>query len=290
MLASLQLRRIFFLRRVLFCLPVQLPPFLKSVLDEFLVTPGSWLIKGFAAEMVGKITSSGSEFETLTRLGQASGPEGLEHLSQVAGTNEAARGELNRLLSLFEQLRLLGVGEYCSFDMGVVRGLAYYTGVVFEGFGRGGLQRAICGGGRYGHLLEVVGGPPMSGIGFGTSDVVILDLLTELGRLPERASVAKRLDVFVIDAEERFLPAALALTAKLRQGGYAAEFSYRRQAIGKQLKQASAARAARAVIIGAEFAERGVLTVKDLATGAQAQVPQAEFVAQPLAEVVAGVP
>jgi histidyl-tRNA synthetase len=175
----------------------------------------------------------------------------------------------------------MGVADYCTFDMSIVRGLAYYTGVVFEGFGKAGLQRAICGGGRYDHLLELLGGPQMSGIGFGTSDVVILDLLNELNKLPADARVSKRVEFYVIDADPSRFDAVLDLVARLRAAGHAAEFSYKRQGIGKQFKQASAVGAAKAVIVGNEFAERRAVAVKDLATGRQVEVPADDFLRNP---------
>jgi histidyl-tRNA synthetase len=158
------------------------------------------------------------------------------------------------------------------FDMGVVRGLAYYTGIVFEAFGRGELQRAICGGGRYDQLLEVLGGPPMTGVGFGTSDVVIEVVLRELGKLPAVLAEPPKVDVYLIDAAPEFFPTVLNVVGRLRQRGLRAEFSYRRQSVGKQFKAASAARAAKVVIIGQEFAERQVVAVKDLASGQQVEM------------------
>ena len=183
--------------------------------------------------------------------------------------------------SLVEHLTTLRVADYCAFDMGIVRGLDYYTGVVFEAFGKGKLQRAICGGGRYDQLLEVLGGPPMSGIGFGTSDVVMLDLLNDLGRLPPEARVSRQIDFFVIDADPARFEAVLDLVAQLREAGHGAAFSYRRQAIGKQLKQASGCRARRAVIVGSEYTERKALAVKDLMTGKQVEIPVDTFLADP---------
>jgi histidyl-tRNA synthetase len=227
--------------------------------------------EAFAAELA-KVTSDEVERGTLNAISQAKGDVGLAGLAQMAEGNEAAGGELARLRRLFELLGIMGISEYCTFDMGVVRGLAYYTGVVFEGFAKGGLQRAICGGGRYGELLEVLGGPAMSGVGFGTSDVVILDVLTELNKLPAAAKAGKRVELFLIDANAELFPEVLRLAAELRRRGMCAEYSYKRQAVGKQFKQAAAANAARAVIVGVEFKERGVLAVKDMATGQQAEM------------------
>lgn len=233
-------------------------------------------------EAVEKVARNTNEKAALLDIGQAAGDEGLAGLEEVALENEPAEAELARLKQLLRLLARMGVGEYCQFDMGVVRGLAYYTGVVFEAFGKGEFQRAICGGGRYGFLLEAVGGPPMSGIGFGTSDVVVLTLLGELNRLPPEAKKARQVDFFLIDAEPSLFDEVLALAARLRKAGFAAEFSYRRQALGKQLKQASACSAARAVIVGSEYVQRQVLSVKDLASGQQREIGIERFLADPL--------
>lgn len=224
------------------------------------------------AENVENASRSADERETLMSIAAAAGHTGLDDLSRMAAGNTAAEDELARLRELFGLLKEMGVGEYCVFDMGVVRGLAYYTGIVFEAFGKGGMQRAICGGGRYDQLLEVLGGPPMTGVGFGTSDVVIEVVLRELGKLPAVLSEPPPVDVYLIDAAAEFFPVVLRLAGRLRQHGLRAEFSYRRQSIGKQFKAASAARAAKAVIVGQEFAERQVVAVKDLATGQQVEV------------------
>ncbi|UCD28839.1 MAG: histidine--tRNA ligase [Planctomycetota bacterium] len=234
---------------------------------------------------VEKITQSGSrrgkEKTTLIEIGQAHGKTGLESLAGMAEGNKSAERELTRLRNVFDILNTLGVADYCEFDMGIVRGLAYYTGVVFEAFGKAGLKRAICGGGRYDQLLEVLGGPPMSGTGFGTSDVVILDLLIELNHVPTEATISKQNDFYVIDADANLFNEVLSLVAKLRKAGFAAEFSYRRQAIGKQIKQAAANNTRWAVIVGNEYTERGVLSVKDLDTGEQVEIPIRTFLDNP---------
>jgi len=233
-------------------------------------------------EMVDKVVRSPYEKQTLLDIGRAAGDAGLASLAEMALENEPAEAELERIRQLLGLLAKMGVGEYCQFDMGVVRGLAYYTGVVFEGFGKGSFQRAICGGGRYGLLLEAVGGPPMSGIGFGTSDVVIMELLGELNRVPAEAKTARKVDLFVIDADASLFGDVLELAARLRRGGFVAEFSYRRQALGKQFKQAAACNASRVVIVGSEYTDRRALSVKNLTTGTQVEVPVERFLADPL--------
>ncbi len=233
------------------------------------------------AEVLGKVVRSDKEKTDLSAIVQAHGDNGLSEIADLVSHDEAATAEVERLKRLFSLLSLMGVGEYCTFDMSIVRGLAYYTGVVFEGFGKAGLQRAICGGGRYDQLLQLLGGPPMSGIGFGTSDVVILDLLNELNKLPAEARVSKRVEFYVIDADPSRFDAVLDLVARLRTAGHAAEFSYKRQGIGKQFKQASAVGAAKAVIVGNEYVERRAVAVKDLASGQQTEVLVDDFLRNP---------
>jgi histidyl-tRNA synthetase len=204
-------------------------------------------------------------------------------MANLAAGNAPAEIQIERIERLWSILQTLGVADYCMFDMSIVRGLAYYTGIVFEGFGRAGLQRAICGGGRYDQLLELLGGPSMSGVGFGTSDVVLLDLLKDTGRLPADAHVSRRVDFFVIDADRERFDAVLDVVAQLRRKGHSAQFSYKRVGVGKQFKQAANMGAGRVVIVGSELAEHGKVGVKNLATGQQCDVPLASFVADPFA-------
>ncbi|MDD4888969.1 MAG: histidine--tRNA ligase, partial [Phycisphaerae bacterium] len=185
----------------------------------------------------------------------------------VAG--EDADREKASLQSLFRLLGDFGIADYCQFDLGIVRGLAYYTGPVFEIYDRAGAMRAVAGGGRYDNLLEVLGGPKMPAVGFGMGDVVLADLLDTLGKLPTGQG---RIDAFLIDAEERFFPEVVKLAGALRSKGVAATFSYRRAGVSKQFKQASQANARFAIILGAELAS-GQVAVKDLASGQQKLVP-----------------
>ena len=88
------------------------------------------------------------------------------------------------LKRVFELAKSYGYDDYLVFDASVVRGLAYYTGIVFEGFDRAGNLRAICGGGRYDKLLETFGGENHPCVGFGFGDAVIVELLSDKGLLP----------------------------------------------------------------------------------------------------------
>ncbi|NLW87610.1 MAG: histidine--tRNA ligase [Planctomycetes bacterium] len=176
------------------------------------------------------------------------------------------------LASFRAALDRFGIGQWCRYDAGVVRGLAYYTGIVYEVFDAGQSLRAVAGGGRYDNLLEVLGGPKVTATGFGMGDVVLGILLEEKGKLPP---LQAQVDCFVIDAEESAFDAVLGTVSRLRQGGVSAEYSYKRQHIGKQLKEANR-RGARKALIVKSAQEAGL---KDLVTGDQADMSMDEAVA-----------
>jgi histidyl-tRNA synthetase len=151
---------------------------------------------------------------------------------------------------------------------------------VFELGARSVGLRALAGGGRYDNLTELLDGPRVSGVGFGMGDAPMFELLRELGKVPELTAC---LDVFVIDAGAKFFPKVLEVAARLRQTGVSCDFSYKRQNVGKQFKQAGNRGARYAIVIGQEYADRGVLTLKDLATGEQYTKSAAEVLQDPAA-------
>ena len=180
--------------------------------------------------------------------------------------------------SLLEVVRLLGamgLGEFVEPDFTIVRGLAYYTGTVFELFDTKGELRAICGGGRYDNLVGAIGGVDLPCVGFGMGDVVLAELLKERGLLP---STEARLDVFVATVSDEDRPDALALAHELRDAGISAEYALGSQALGKQLKQADARGARCAVVIGPDDRARGEVQLKDLASHRQLSARRADAV------------
>lgn len=229
------------------------------------------------------------ERPTFARLWSMLSAESLADLRTRAERDDLATDALlhavDELARLFEILAEFGVGDYCRFDVRIVRGLAYYTGPVFESYDRGGKLRAICGGGRYDQLLELMGGKPLPAVGFGMGDVVLLELLSDLKRLP---AIEVGGGVIVADARSAKGSSAphpsaevLRITAALRRAGVSAEFAYEPAAIGKQLAR-GAERAARwAVIVGDETVTRGVVQVKDFATGLQREVPLDALLTKP---------
>ncbi|MFM9098578.1 MAG: histidine--tRNA ligase [Phycisphaerales bacterium] len=200
----------------------------------------------------------------------------LASLAAAAGIGADALGEL---AALRDALVAAGLGDWCEFDLGIVRGLAYYTGTVFEVHEASGAERAIAGGGRYDGLVELFGGPRTPAMGFGMGDVVLGLVLADRGLLPADGNeLLPRPDAFVVSAGDAAAEAALApLVARLRADGLHVRHSYKAtRNVGKLLSDASRQRARFAVILGAEVAE-GMVQLKDLASGEQRPVTMAEL-------------
>jgi histidyl-tRNA synthetase len=156
--------------------------------------------------------------------------------------------EASVLDALYQHLDSLGVAEFVQLDMKIVRGLAYYTGTVFEVHEATGAERAIAGGGRYDNLVELFGGPSTPAVGFAMGDVVLSLVLQDKGLMPSDADIAKELglnpDVFVFSVEESLDAHAAALLARCRREGLHARKSYKTtRNVGKLLKEASGQRA-----------------------------------------------
>jgi histidyl-tRNA synthetase len=191
----------------------------------------------------------------------------LDEARRAAPEGSAAVADLTRL---FDLLDAYGLADRVSFDASVVRGLAYYTGVVFEAFDTAGELRAICGGGRYDRLLETLGGKPMPAVGFGFGDAVITELLAERDCLPE---LPRALDAVVYPMGEAERSAAVRLARTLRQGGGSVELVLGQVKPKRAFADADHAGAARVYVIGADELARGVTKVKELATGEERYEP-----------------
>jgi histidyl-tRNA synthetase len=178
---------------------------------------------------------------------------------------------ISRLESLFAMLALYGLSEYVAFDIAIVRGLAYYTGIVFELFDSGRNLRAIAGGGRYDRLIESYGGPPTPAVGFAAGDVVLAELMREKGIVPAHSA---RSGCYCI-ALDGTKPAEIIATAQeLRAAGISCEFSLKGGSVGKQMKQANAARSSYVVFIGGDEGKTGMVKVKNMITGNEVFVPR----------------
>jgi histidyl-tRNA synthetase len=170
--------------------------------------------------------------------------------------------QLQEFRRFLDHATALRIGDWVVVDLTIVRGLAYYTGTVFELFDAKGENRAICGGGRYDTLLASLGGVDLPALGFGMGDVVLGDLLKEHGKL---LGLSKVIQYWIAYEEEASLAKAMQVATSLRRTGKAVEYSLRFVQLGKQLEMASKAGAARAVILRAD----GSSVERDLATKAE---------------------
>jgi histidyl-tRNA synthetase len=195
---------------------------------------------------------------------------GVRSLDDAAAAAPQDSGAIADLRRLYELLAAYGVADLVDFDASVVRGLAYYTGVVFEAFDAGRSLRAVCGGGRYDRLLETLGGPAIPAVGFGFGDVVIAELLADDGKLP---APARGLDDVVCALGEAQRAAAIALAQRLRADGRSVELVLGDTRPKRVLADADKSGAARVWLLGPDEAARGVVRVRELATGAERDEP-----------------
>lgn len=180
---------------------------------------------------------------------------------------------VNPLFQVMETLRMMGLGEFVEIDLTIVRGLAYYTGTVFEIFDSEGEMRAICGGGRYDSLTRAIGGVAMPAVGFGMGDVVLGDLLEKKGLV--RPSVG-HIDAFLCWASEDDRESVLRFGHGLRGNGVRVEYCLSLESMTKQLKLADA-RGARFVLVFASSRDGlGVVQIKDGLVRAQTHLPLGE--------------
>ena len=173
------------------------------------------------------------------------------------------------LVELFRLAEIAGFADCLEFDISVIRGLSYYTGVVFECFDTKGEFRAIFGGGRYDNLLTTIGGEPTSAVGLGFGDVVVTELLK--ARLGEDAAAARKgVAVGFMFPEQR--DAAVSLAARLRKSGECVDLALRSQKPKKFVSHAAESGAAQAVFLGPDDVEKGVARMKDLSTREEKEI------------------
>jgi histidyl-tRNA synthetase len=196
-------------------------------------------------------------------------------LGDVKAMIEAARPtpELNLIL---ENLAARDLAQFVTVDYGVIRGLAYYTGSVFEAFDRTGQQpRAIAGGGRYDNLIKLISGGKVDlpALGFGMGDVVLLDLLKERRLLPRFEA---GLEVFCIIEDETLRPNTLRLVEDLRWAGVAVDYPLVPAKGDKQFKRAQELKAASTARIERRDGGELVARIRDLRTREETVVPASD--------------
>lgn len=179
------------------------------------------------------------------------------------------------LAAFFDCAQALGVSEYLAYDPTIIRGLDYYTGIVFEARDASGAHRAILGGGRYDNLVADVGGDPLPAMGFAMGDVVVSLVMEQAGVIPDlRTGPA---DVLVTNFNPELEEQGLQLASEIRRAGLKVEWYPESARMGKQLKYADRFGIPIVVIQGPEEIQAGTVTVKEMQTGKQQAVPSAQL-------------
>ena len=211
--------------------------------------------------------------KTRERLGGLAGP--VFEILEKGG--ESAK--LNRII---DSLRARGLSDFATVDVGIVRGLAYYTGVVFEVFDRAGKFRAIAGGGRYDQLIAQLSDNAVSlpALGFAIGDVVLGEMIHEnpsaLGELEASVRSDRSIEIYGVIAKEERRAVALAVIQQLRDQGYRLDYPMSPTKVPRQFQTAEQLGAQTAILFGDEWPN---VAVKKLASGEQRLVPHEELVA-----------
>jgi histidyl-tRNA synthetase len=185
-------------------------------------------------------------------------------------------GRSEKLERVVEALRGRGLVDFVQVDLGIVRGLAYYTGIVFEAFDRGGKLRALAGGGRYDNLISQLsdGALSLPAIGFAMGDVVLAELIDEVPaakkQLEEAVTGQQALDIYVVVAKEERRADAVSQVQSLREAGFRVDYPLAPAKVGKQFQAAEHLGARVAILFGDEWPQ---VAVKNLTTQKQELVP-----------------
>jgi len=189
-------------------------------------------------------------------------------------------GKSEKLSKLVDALRGRGLADFVAIDIGVVRGLAYYTGIVFEVFDRAGKFRAIAGGGRYDNLIAQLsdGAVSLPALGFAMGDVVLGELINEIPRASEAMQKAiandRKIDIYIVIAKEERRADALKQIQQLRDRGYRVDYPLTSEKVGKQFQTAEQLGARVAVLFGDEWPQ---VKIKKMATAEQQLVTKDNF-------------
>ena len=219
--------------------------------------------------------ASEDELHRLIRLMQRELDQGgLGDVKSEFGDLDKVGVELERMEGYIGSLQAMGLGDFVDFDLRIVRGLAYYTGIVFEIFDRKGESRSICGGGRYDNLLELVGGDPLPAVGFGMGDVVLGELLRELDLADP---MSPEVDYFIVIIGEEHRELAYAIARSQRDKGAGVQYALREQPVRKQFTAAGNAGARQVIVLGPDEVARECAVLRDMASGEEREVPLKEL-------------
>ncbi len=213
-----------------------------------------------------QLAEQGLGADAVATIQSTLGVDNLDSLAAALGGDSAAVSEL---AGLFDLIDAYGIADWVAFDASVVRGLAYYTGPVFEAHDRAGQLRAICGGGRYDRLLSSLGGNDMPATGFGFGDMVIMELLMDKGLVPDLPSGNEDI---VIAISEDLHSAAMLVASKLRASGRSVDLVLEDKRMKWAFRHAERTGAQRLVMLMPEEWAAGNVRIKDLETSEETDV------------------
>ena len=224
------------------------------------------------------VTGEYEFYQTIDKLERTSPEESQAKLSALGFSLDAVNAFIHsgpptaELTSIIANLTARGMGDFVKVDYKVIRGLAYYTGPVFEAFDRKGEFRAIAGGGRYDNLVKLISGGKVSlpALGFGMGDVVLLELLKARGLLPQFDA---GVDVVVLIEDETLRPQSLKLVQDLRAAGHGVEYALTAMKPDKQFKRAQELKAKFTLKVEAD-----VLRVRNLQTREEKTMSLNDFI------------
>jgi histidyl-tRNA synthetase len=208
-----------------------------------------------------KLGAAGMSAESRDALFEVMDGATLEALGARYGDTPEIAERIADLERYYGYLDALGVAAWVQLDLSIVRGLAYYTGIVFELFDAQGEFRAICGGGRYDNLLNALGGVDLPALGFGMGDVVLGELLRSRGLADAPLGEP---DFWVAAAENGDLRDVLLAATRLRRAGASVEYALRPQSSSKQRKAAFSAGATYFLTVGAGFRENDAIEIDEV--------------------------
>jgi histidyl-tRNA synthetase len=213
---------------------------------------------------------AGLDADTIERVFALFDYANLDAIAEAFVHDAPTQEAIARMRDYLASVAELGLADYVAFDPTIVRGLAYYTGFVFEIFDRQGELRAICGGGRYDALLRTVSEVDLPALGFGMGDVVLTELLRDRNLLPEKPA---GIDYYVVTISEQEQPLQRRIAHALREQGYAVSHGFGKSGVGKQFKDADARNARAAIVLGPSEIAEGIVVVRDMSTGSEQRIP-----------------
>jgi len=217
--------------------------------------------------------------QVIDKFGRESREKTIEKLGELADLvlkvlSEGGKSE--KLDRLVDGLRDRGLAEFVDIDVRIVRGLAYYTGIVFEVFDRAGNLRAIAGGGRYDNLIQQLSDDAVSmpALGFAMGDVVLGEVVNEtphaLKQMQQAIAAERKIDIYVVIAKEKHRADALAQIQQLRDHGYRVDYPLTPTKVARQFQAAEDGGASLALLYGDEWPQ---VKVKNLTTREESLIP-----------------